>query len=314
MSINHTILMITYNQEEYVSSALDCLFRQGVYPFEVIISDDCSTDKTQEIILEYQKRYPNIIKPIFQKKNLGIYQNLNYILNSTKVEGDIVSFLSGDDIFKDNMLVTFNEYVANHNLNPLTESFLLITNTLNLTPSGKEVEQFNNFKSKGKNYTKLRVRNKIGNRYTGISKALFKTMEPWNLELGLWVDALHSFDMYMNCKNFYFINKSFPVYRLGSGVTSTSDRFLLGESWVKTANYMLTNRSKYLDKRDVIHIKKSIQKSRLELNNTLSNRLLFIKFYFLSFGDVLDGSLSFKQYLIEIYVLVPMKIKRILRK
>ena len=78
MSINHTILMITYNQEEYVSSALDCLFRQGVYPFEVIISDDCSTDKTQEIILEYQKRYPNIIKPIFQKKNLGIYQNLNY--------------------------------------------------------------------------------------------------------------------------------------------------------------------------------------------------------------------------------------------
>jgi hypothetical protein len=119
----------------------------------------------------------------------------------------------------------------------------------------------------------------------------------------------------MSCEKFYFINKSFPVYRLGSGVTSLLDRALFDESWIKTANYMLTNRGEYLDKRDVIHLKKSIQKSKLELNSSLLNKLLFIKFYFLSFGDVLDGSLSFKQYLIEIYVvIIPRKIKEILRR
>ncbi|MCR9084836.1 MAG: glycosyltransferase, partial [Cyclobacteriaceae bacterium] len=40
------------------------------FPFEILIHDDASTDDTVQIILDYQKKYPDLIKPIFQEKNL----------------------------------------------------------------------------------------------------------------------------------------------------------------------------------------------------------------------------------------------------
>jgi glycosyltransferase involved in cell wall biosynthesis len=314
MDIKHTILMITYNQEDYIKETLDCLFRQGVLPYEVFIADDYSTDNTRKIILEYQDKYPEIIKPIFHEKNLGINQNLNYMIENVKVNGDIINFLAGDDLYKDNMLITFNEFIKDNNLSPRNEKFLLMSNQLHLLVDKREKEAINNFKLEGKNYLKLKLRNKIGNRYTGISRALYDTMQTWNLELGLWADALHSFDLYINCDKFYFINKSFPVYRLGSGVTTQKKKDILSKSWIQVANYILDNRREYLDSKDIIYLKKSIEKSKLELNNSVNNKISFLKYYLLSFGDVLTGYNSLKDYIFEFGILFPKNIKQLIKK
>jgi glycosyltransferase involved in cell wall biosynthesis len=314
MDIKHTILMITYNQEDYIKETLDCLFRQGVLPYEVFIADDYSTDNTRKIILEYQDKYPEIIKPIFHEKNLGINQNLNYMIENVKVNGDIINFLAGDDLYKDNMLITFNEFIKDNNLSPRNEKFLLMSNQLHLLVDKREKEAINNFKLEGKNYLKLKLRNKIGNRYTGISRALYDTMQTWNLELGLWADALHSFDLYINCDKFYFINKSFPVYRLGSGVTTQKKKDILSKSWIQVANYILDNRREYLDSKDIIYLKKSIEKSKLELNNSVNDKISFLKYYLLSFGDVLTGYNSLKDYIFEFGILFPKNIKQLIKK
>lgn len=66
-----TIKCITYNQANYISDCLEGFLKQKTqYPFEIIIHDDASTDGTSDIIKEYQKRYPTIIKTIIQEKNL----------------------------------------------------------------------------------------------------------------------------------------------------------------------------------------------------------------------------------------------------
>ena len=303
MNIKHTILMVTYNQEDYIRVGLDSILNQDVLPFEIIIGDDCSTDNTRKIILEYKEKFPNIIKPVFHEKNLGINQNLNYIIENVKIEGDMVHYLDGDDFFKDDMLKTFNDYILKNNLNPQKEKFLLMSNQLHLLPNGEEKEAINNYQLQGKNYLKLKLRSKIGNRYTGISRALFNEMGVYNLNLGLWADHLHSFDTYIHCDNFYFINKSFPVYRQGSGVTSKEKKEVFAKSWIQVANFILNNRKEYLDKQDKIYLQKTICKAKIVLDRSLKNKVSFMKYYILSFGDVLDGYTDIKSYIYEISIL-----------
>ena len=65
-----SICCITYNQEDYIRDAIESFLRQKTdFKYEIIIHDDASTDNTANIIKEYEKKYPDIIKPIYQKEN-----------------------------------------------------------------------------------------------------------------------------------------------------------------------------------------------------------------------------------------------------
>lgn len=65
-----SVRCITYNHEPYIAQALDGFLMQKTnFPFEVIVHDDASTDKTAEIIREYEKKFPKIIKPIYESEN-----------------------------------------------------------------------------------------------------------------------------------------------------------------------------------------------------------------------------------------------------
>ena len=65
-----SISCIAYNHEPYIAQSLDgFLMQKTSFPFEVLIHDDASTDRTADIIREYEKKFPKIIKPIYQKEN-----------------------------------------------------------------------------------------------------------------------------------------------------------------------------------------------------------------------------------------------------
>ena len=65
-----SIACVTYNHDDYIEDCLKCFLKQETnFSFEILIHDDASTDKTPEIIKRYQKLYPKIIFPIFQKIN-----------------------------------------------------------------------------------------------------------------------------------------------------------------------------------------------------------------------------------------------------
>ena len=58
------------NHKDYIAQALESILMQEVtFPYEIIIHDDASTDGTTDIIREYEKKYPHIIKPIYQTEN-----------------------------------------------------------------------------------------------------------------------------------------------------------------------------------------------------------------------------------------------------
>ena len=63
-----SICTLSYNHEPYLRQALDSFLSQRDVPFEVIIHDDASTDGSAEIIREYEKKYPDVIKPVYNFK------------------------------------------------------------------------------------------------------------------------------------------------------------------------------------------------------------------------------------------------------
>ncbi|MCM1518458.1 MAG: glycosyltransferase [Pseudoflavonifractor sp.] len=64
------IWSLAYNHEPYIRDCLNgFVMQQTNFPFIAIVHDDCSTDGTTQIISEYAEKYPNIIKPIYEKEN-----------------------------------------------------------------------------------------------------------------------------------------------------------------------------------------------------------------------------------------------------
>lgn len=91
-----SVLCCTYNQENYIQKTLDGIIGQEVdFPFEIIVADDASTDRTAEIIKKYHSEYPQLIHPIFREKNVGIGEN--YYDALTHISGRFLAICDGDD-------------------------------------------------------------------------------------------------------------------------------------------------------------------------------------------------------------------------
>lgn len=94
---------IAYNQKKYIKDCLDGIVMQKTtFRFEAIVHDDVSTDGTADVIKEYAQKYPNIIKPIFEKenqwsKNDGSLDRI--MLDACK--GKYIAFCEGDDYWID---------------------------------------------------------------------------------------------------------------------------------------------------------------------------------------------------------------------
>ena len=97
-----SVFITSYNQKAYLIEAIESVLNQTLKPFEIIIVDDCSHDGSQELIKEYAKRFPDLIRPYLHKKNLGIPKNKSYALE--QVRGELVTYLDGDDRFLPNKL------------------------------------------------------------------------------------------------------------------------------------------------------------------------------------------------------------------
>lgn len=100
--INEPVVSIrctTFNHVNYIEKALDGFLSQKTsYPFEVVVHDDASTDGTTDVIRVYEKKYPQIIKAIYEEENQYSKHDgsLRRIVNS-HLRGKYVAWCEGDD-------------------------------------------------------------------------------------------------------------------------------------------------------------------------------------------------------------------------
>lgn len=98
-----SICCLAYNHAPYIRQCLDGFMMQKTdFLFEVLIHDDASTDATADIIREYEQKYPDIIKPIYQTENQhskGVKISATY--NWPRAKGKYIAICEGDDYWTD---------------------------------------------------------------------------------------------------------------------------------------------------------------------------------------------------------------------
>jgi len=101
-----TIATITYNSEEWVSNAIESILASSFTDFELLISDDCSTDDTWRVVQQYQDHK---IRAWRNESNIGEYPNRNKVLNEAR--GKYILYVDGDDILYKSTLRNLSEYI-----------------------------------------------------------------------------------------------------------------------------------------------------------------------------------------------------------
>jgi glycosyltransferase involved in cell wall biosynthesis len=91
-----SVAMVAYNHERFIGQAIESVLAQKVnFDYEIVIGEDCCTDGTRAVILDFQRRYPERIVPILRERNIGGHRNIESVLAACR--GRYVALLEGDD-------------------------------------------------------------------------------------------------------------------------------------------------------------------------------------------------------------------------
>jgi len=96
-----SVLMTAYNREKYISEAIESVLASTYKDFELVIVDDCSSDKTVEIAKQYEAK-DNRVKVFVNEKNLGDYPNRNKAASYGR--GTYLKYLDSDDVMRNDCL------------------------------------------------------------------------------------------------------------------------------------------------------------------------------------------------------------------
>lgn len=109
-----SVCLITYNHVKYIKDAIEGVLAQKVnFPIELIIADDFSTDGTRDILTEYHRKYPELIRLILQEKNVGPHQNWMDLMQSP--DSKYIAYFEGDDYWIDDQkLQKQADFLENH--------------------------------------------------------------------------------------------------------------------------------------------------------------------------------------------------------
>lgn len=109
-----SVIMPAYNCEEYIEAAIESVLNQTFQDFELIVVDDCSTDKTNEKIQVLSNKYPNKILFIKHEKNQGAAAARNTAIQSS--HSNIFMLADADDIQHPRRLEIIYQELINQNV------------------------------------------------------------------------------------------------------------------------------------------------------------------------------------------------------
>ncbi|GAA3535823.1 glycosyltransferase family A protein [Zobellella aerophila] len=126
-----SVLIPSYNVEKYIDEALVSILNQSYHELEVVIVDDCSTDRTYEICQKYA-RNDKRIKLFRNKENKGIARTLNFALS--QASGEYVVRMDADDISVENRIERMHQFLLDNSHVDIVGSA-----TITINEEGKEL-------------------------------------------------------------------------------------------------------------------------------------------------------------------------------
>lgn len=97
-----SVAFCTYNGDKYLRPQLESILDQTRPPDEIVVSDDGSTDRTLEILDEYQQAHPNLFEIHVNERNRGVAGNFEECLR--RCSGDAIGLCDQDDVWRQHKL------------------------------------------------------------------------------------------------------------------------------------------------------------------------------------------------------------------
>lgn len=217
-----SVLVITYRQEGIVGRTLDSLLAQKDYLYEICVSDDCSPDHTWDVLLDYQKRYPDIIKLHRNESNVGIFENFEQVW--TMPTGDVIYQVSGDDEIGDGWLEKVVRYISDNNIDYKNELFCIYGDFKCSYPNGDYYVFHNKIIDKYPNQAlRLVLRGLIGNRSACFSINVMKKFDKVSQGRSYLVETIQDALLQLYTEKNYYINDIGNIYYANIGVSAHLD-------------------------------------------------------------------------------------------
>ncbi len=248
-----SVLIICYNQENLIRRALESLIEQRDYLFEICISDDNSQDNTWNILLEYQKYYPALIKLNRNNPNLGIFQNYEKVC--TRPTGEIVYLRAGDNEAGKDWFKTVQEFISERKIDYFNELFCIYGDYRCIYPNGDSFVFHNSLVVKSNNLLKLSLRGLIGSRGCCYSRKIMDNFRKVSQGRSHIAEDAQDRQLQIFSKHNYYIPHVGSVYYANIGVSAHLDEKTMRER-AKIRPYAISLFQSWgceLDKKDLIY-------------------------------------------------------------
>lgn len=216
-----SVYVITYNQEDVIHRTMESLLKQKDYIYEICINDDCSKDKTFEILKEYQRQFPDIVKPVQNEYNLGIFANMEAVMS--RLTGDMVYQLSGDDVCPEGYFKAVFDCIENQNIDLKNELFCVYGDYIEIEPDGKSIVYSNKLVEKH-DALKLKVRKLLSIRSACYSKKVLDKFEKVSEGKSFNAEAVQDCQIALFTEKNYYVHAVGNVYFAGLGVSSRMNK------------------------------------------------------------------------------------------
>lgn len=211
---SYSVALCSYNGEKYIHQQIDSILNQTHRPSEIVVCDDGSTDRTPEILAEYQKQYPEIFRIHFNEINLRSVKNFEKAISLCS---KAIIFLSDqDDIWAENKAEKIVSFLDNH-----AEIDVVATNGFCIDENGAVHEKYSLWdapvflKEKGKNIDYFEII-LLCNIATGASMAFRAALKPEIIPFPVLKDYHHDEWIALNTARkgrFEFLNDKLFYYR-----------------------------------------------------------------------------------------------------
>ena len=122
MSVKISIILCCYNSEKYLLETLKSIKNQTYDKFEIIIINDGSIDKTDEILINFINKNKNLKINYFFTKNSGLASARNFAIS--KSENEWIALIDHDDLWdKDKLKIQVNQIINNKDINLFFSDF-----------------------------------------------------------------------------------------------------------------------------------------------------------------------------------------------
>ena len=270
-----SVALCTFNGEKFIREQLESILNQSFKVDEIVVSDDASTDKTVNIIKEYQQKQPGLINLIINENTLGTIQNFENVLTATS--GDLIFLSDQDDIWiSTKVSETIKYFKKNPNCKLLfSDAEIINSKGDKLNTSLWERWGFNKILqlswNKNENAFKSLLEN--DNKITGATICFHFSLKekilPIKIPLGYWHDAWIGLNA-AALNGLCFTDKKLIYYRF-------HDEQQVGFSSSVTANKNLKANKNHISKKKFFNrIKKMYpQKKHLIPRNNMVESLIF---------------------------------------